>query len=52
MIYMDTVKGKDDHEGAEHGYCAARPEHIATDRQIARTTLYIYIQTILIVEEK
>ena len=39
---MDTVKGKDDHEGAEHGYCATRPDHTATHRQIARTTLYIY----------
>ena len=48
MIYMDTVKGEDDHEGAEHWYCAARPDHTATHRQIARTTLYIYIQTILI----
>ena len=40
-----AAHGKDDHEGAEHGDCAARPDHTATHRQIARTTLYIYIQT-------
>ena len=38
-----AAHGKDDHEGAEHGYCAARPDHTATHRQITRTTFYIYI---------
>ena len=37
-----AAHGKDDHEGAEHWYCAARPDHTATHRQIARTTFYIY----------
>ena len=32
-----AAHSKDDHEGAEHGYCAARPDHTATHRQIARS---------------
>ena len=37
-----AAHSKNNHEGAEHGYCAARPDHIGTHRGIAMTTLYIY----------
>ena len=42
-----AAHGEDDHEGAEHWNCAARPDHIGTHRWATMTTLYICIQTLL-----
>ena len=46
MIYMDTVKGEDDHEGAEHWYCAARPDHTAIQEVKPGPHTMIYMDTV------
>ena len=39
MLVGDVAAhGKDDHEGAEHWYCAERPDYTGTNRWLARTT--------------
>ena len=38
---------EDDHEGAEHGYCATRPDHKDTQTDTKDNTLYFHSNYIL-----